>query len=155
MKRFLFISALLTTTWISPGVHPAAASQDTIGVVRISAGETAVLRGESTLPASVGTKLKNGDTLTTGPDGSLGIILRDNSTLSLGPQSSLVIRNFLFSPSEGKIGLLARLSRGTMAYLSGLISKLAPESARFETPTASIGIRGTHFVVRAGEPAPR
>jgi hypothetical protein len=38
-----------------------------------------------------------------------------------------------------------------MAYLSGLIGKLAPEKARFETPTATIGIRGTHFVVNAGE----
>jgi hypothetical protein len=38
--------------------------------------------------------------------------------------------------------------KGTAGYLSGLISKLSPESAHFETPTASIGIRGTQFVVR-------
>lgn len=154
MKRYLFTMALLAAAWIIVGALPAAASQDTIGIVRISAGEASVLRGETALPAPVGTKLRAGDTLTTGADGSLGIILRDNSTLSLGPDSSLVIRSFLFSPSEGKIGLLARLSRGTMAYLSGLIAKLAPESARFETPTASIGIRGTHFVVRTAGTAP-
>ncbi len=34
------------------------------------------------------------------------------------------------------------------AKLSGLISKLDPESAHFKTPTASIGIRGTKFVVK-------
>ena len=39
-----------------------------------------------------------------------------------------------------------------MAYLTGLIGKLAPEKARFETPTATIGIRGTHFAVMAGDP---
>jgi hypothetical protein len=81
----------------------------------------------------------------------MGIILRDNSTLSIGPGSSLSVRNFLFSPAEGKLGLLVRLSRGTMAYLSGLIGKLAPESARFETPVASIGIRGTRFLVKLDE----
>jgi hypothetical protein len=42
-----------------------------------------------------------------------------------------------------------------MAYISGLIGKLAPESVRFETPVASIGIRGTCFAVKAGEPASR
>src|SRR3990170_2315749 len=57
----------------------------------------------------------------------------------------------LVSPAEGKLGLMARLSKGTMAYLSGLIGKLAPESVRFETPTASIGVRGTHFAVKTGE----
>jgi hypothetical protein len=38
-----------------------------------------------------------------------------------------------------------------MVYLSGLIGKLAPESARFETPVASIGIRGTRFAVKLDE----
>jgi hypothetical protein len=41
--------------------------------------------------------------------------------------------------------------KGTLAYFSGLISKLAPESAHIETPTASIGIRGTKFVARVEE----
>ena len=41
-----------------------------------------------------------------------------------------------------------------MAYMSGIIGKLSPESVRFETPVASIGIRGTCFVVNAGEPVP-
>ena len=99
----------------------------------------------------VGTKLMVGDTLATGPGGSLGAILRDNSTMSLGPASSLVIRKFLFSPADGKLGLLVRVTRGTMAYLSGLIARLAPESARFETPVATIGTRGTRFAVRLDE----
>jgi len=38
--------------------------------------------------------------------------------------------------------------KGTAVYLSGLISKLAPDSARFETPSASVGIRGTKFAVK-------
>ena len=102
------------------------------------------------MPASARTKLLAGDTLTTGSGGSMGVILRDNSTLSLGPESRIVIETFLCSPHEGKFGLLARITRGTMAYLSGLIGKLAPGSARFETPMASIGIRGTRFAVKVG-----
>lgn len=150
MKRTLLTTAIFMMFFIlTPGL--SAASQDTIGIVRNLAGDATVTRGSEVFPAAVGTKLVVGDTLMTGSNGSMGVILRDNSTLSIGPKSSLVVRNFLFLPAEGKLGLVVRLSRGTMAYLSGLIGKLAPESARFETPVASIGIRGTRFAVKLDE----
>jgi hypothetical protein len=76
------------------------------------------------------------------------VIFSDETLLSLGPESALVIDRFVFAPREGKFSIVLRMIRGTAAYLSGLISKLAPDSAHFETPTASIGIRGTRFVVR-------
>jgi hypothetical protein len=150
MRHILFVAILLVAVSVPTRGH--ADADGTIGVVRNSAGSATVTREGNILPATTGTRLHVGDTLGTGSDGSLGVILRDDSSLSLGPSSSLVLREFLFSPSEGKFGLLVRLSRGTMAYLSGLIGKLAPEKAHFETPTATIGIRGTHFAVKAGEP---
>jgi hypothetical protein len=150
MRHILFVAILLAVVLAPAGGH--AGPDGTIGVVRNSTGSATITRGENVLPATAGTRVRTGDTLSTGPDGSLGVILRDDSSLSLGPSSSLVLRDFLFSPSEEKFSLLVRLSKGTMAYLSGLIGKLAPEKARFETPTATIGIRGTHFAVKAGEP---
>ena len=149
-RRTLLVAVFLATIPVLI-TNLSAAAQETIGIVRTSEGKATVTRGGQILPAAAGTKLQAGDTLGTGSDGSLGVILRDNSTLSLGPESSFVIQKFLFSPAEGKLGLMARLTKGTMAYLSGLIGKLAPESVRFETPTASIGVRGTHFAVKTGE----
>ena len=136
-------------------VAGTAAAAETIGVVRTTSGDATVTRGEKTLPAVPGMKILVGDTLGTGPGGSLGIILRDDSSLSIGPGSRLVLRSFQFSPSKEKFNLVARITRGTMAYLSGLIGKLAPEKARFETPTATIGIRGTRFAVKVGAPPSR
>ncbi len=150
----VLIVAVVLAIWAIPAPCPAAAP-DSIGVVRTSAGPATVTRADRVFPAAVGTKLFAGDILATGPGGSLGVILHDNSTLSLGPDSNLAIRKFLFAPAEGKLGLLVRISRGTMACISGLIGKLAPESVRFETPTATIGIRGTRFAVKAGEAASR
>ena len=142
-----WLAAVLVMTFVLTPVL-AVAAQDTIGIVRNLEGYGTVTRGGQVFPAAKGTKLQVDDTLMTGPNGSMGIVLRDNSTLSIGPRSSLVVRSFLFAPAEGKLGLLVRLSKGTMVYLSGLIGKLAPESARFETPVASIGIRGTRFAVK-------
>jgi hypothetical protein len=152
MRPTLFAAIFLASFSVLAQGTPVFA-EETIGVVRNAEGAVTVTRGEEVLPATPGTKLMTGDILGTGSDGTLGVIFRDNSTLSLGPESRLAIDEFLFSPAEGKFGLLAHITRGTMAYLSGLIGKLAPESARFETPTASIGIRGTYFAVRVGKPA--
>lgn len=144
---------LLAASLIAPPL--CASADDAIGVVRNSSGESMITRGGIPHRAVPGMKLLAGDTLSTGPDGSIGAVLRDNSSVSIGPDSRLAIRDFRFSPAEGKLGLLVRISKGTMAYLSGLIGKLAPDSARFETPVATIGIRGTRFAVKVGEPAPQ
>ncbi len=153
MGRVLIVAVIVA---VVAGAAPAlAAAPETAGVVRVSSGPATVTRDGKVFPAAVGTKLRAGDTLATGPGGSLGVVLRDNSSLSLGPESRLVIRTFLFAPAEGKLGLLVGLSRGTLAFISGLIGKLAPESVRFETPSATIGIRGTRFALKAGSPAPR
>lgn len=155
MKRLLFITILLASipamAW---GAAETVQVQDIIGIVRTSEGMASINRGSQILPASVGAKLVTGDVLTTGPGGSVGVTLRDNSSLSIGPQSSLSLQDFLFSPAEGKLSLVARLAKGTMAYMSGIIGKLSPESVRFETPVSTIGIRGTCFVINAGEPVP-
>ena len=154
LKNTVTVALLLGALCLLPAADAAFAG-DPIGVVRTASGDATVTRGEKTLPAAPGLKIMAGDTLGTGRDGSLGVILRDDSSLSIGPESSLVLRSFLFSPREGKFDLVARITRGTMAYLSGLIGMLAPEKARFETPTATIGIRGTRFAVKVGDSSAR
>lgn len=143
-------TVLLLGTLFLLTITGAAVAGETIGMVRTVSGDAAVTRGETSLPATPGLKLMVGDTLVTGRDGSLGVFLRDDSSLSIGPGSRLVLRSFRFSPSEGKFELVARISRGTMAYLSGLIGKLSPEKVRIETPSATIGIRGTRFALKVG-----
>jgi hypothetical protein len=41
--------------------------------------------------------------------------------------------------------------KGTFAYISGLIAKLAPDAAQLLIPDATIGIRGTKILVHVEE----
>jgi len=148
--RALFIGSVITGSTLFAAL-PSVAGEETIGSVKNAAGKTFVVRGGGEIPAAAGFKLHLGDTLETGPDGRLGVILRDDSLISLGPSSRVAIEKFLFSPAEGKLGLTTRILRGTMAYLSGLIGRLAPESATFVTPVATIGVRGTRFAIKVPE----
>jgi hypothetical protein len=153
--RFFLATAVVAGMVLLPSALliplPAVAADETIGSVKKVSGQVAIVRDGQPTPAQPGFKLHSGDVLQTGLDGSLGVILRDNSLLSLGPSSHIAIEKFIFVPAEGKLGLTARMLRGTMAYVSGLIARLAPESATFVTPVATIGVRGTRFAVRVAE----
>ncbi len=119
-----------------------------VAIVKNVSGSATVARQGQTISAINGMEIWENDTLRTGHDGSIGIVFKDDTFLSLGPGSALVIDEFVFAPKQGKFSIVLRMLKGTAAYLSGLISKLSPDSAHFKTPTASIGIRGTKFVAR-------
>lgn len=121
------------------------------GVVKTIKGTASVIREEKSIPALFGQKIFKGDTLKTGADGSLGIIFEDDTLISLGPNSEIVINEYIFAPAQGNLSIVTRMIKGTATYLSGIIAKLSPQSVKFETPTATLGIRGTRFYVQVEE----
>jgi hypothetical protein len=44
------------------------------------------------------------------------------------------------------------MAQGTLQYISGLIAKLAPAAISIETPTGTIAVRGTRFLLRVEGP---
>ena len=130
------------------------ASDAPVGSINRLKGTASIIRKNQVIPAQIGEKVYMMDSLKTGPDGSLGMVFKDDTLLSIGPQSEIIISEFIFSPAEGKLSIVTRLLKGTAAYLTGIIAKLSPESVRFETPVANIGIRGTRFAVRIEDPTP-
>jgi hypothetical protein len=148
-SKIVALSLAAFSLFLSTGrdVSSADASVPVAIVKKISGSATVVRQGQP-IPATNGLKIWENDTLRTGHNGSIGIVFNDDTFLSLGPGSILVIDEFVFAPKQGKFSIVIRMVKGTAAYLSGLISKLSPDSAHFNTPTASIGIRGTKFVVK-------
>jgi len=141
----------LATIFFLLSISVEAVSADpssTVATVQKVSGTATVVRQGRSLSAVIGLEIHQNDTLRTGPGGSIGVVFNDDTLLSLGPESVVVIDEFVFAPRQGNFSIAIRMVKGTVAYLSGLISKLSPDSAHFETPTASIGIRGTKFVAR-------
>ena len=131
-----------------PGTVVLAGDGEIVGSIKTVQGEAFLARGGESTPARAGLTIRQDDTLRTGGDGSLGVLFRDDSILSLGPETTFVIERFTFVPAERKFGFFGRVGRGTISYLSGLLGKLSPDSVRFETPDATIGIRGTKFAIQ-------
>lgn len=150
--RRLVVFSVMTLLLLSLiGGGPPLFASPKIATVQKVGGTATVVRQGQTISAIVGLEIWESDTLRTGSNGSMGVVFNDDTLLSLGPGSVLVVDKFLFAPRQGKFSIVLRIIKGSAVYLSGLISRLAPGSAYFETPTASIGIRGTKFVVKVEE----
>ena len=128
---------------------PAFAQQPSpAGRIKLATGQVFVVRGGNSAAAKVGQEVYESDSLRTGTDGRLGITLMDDTRVSLGPGSEVRLNSFLFTPAEGRLGLVLNFVRGMAVYVSGKIAKLAPDSIRLETPGAIVGVRGTTVAIQ-------
>jgi len=133
---------------LTAGVARAHAEGADIGVIQTLKGTAVIEREGKKRRAVIGQRLHENDILRTARNGAMGVVLTDNTILSLGPNSELVVDEFVFVPKDRKLSMITRMAKGTVEYIAGTIGRLAPESVRFETPLAILGIRGTRFVVK-------
>lgn len=133
------------------GLAGSAAAAD-IGLIKVANGSVEIQRGDSRLPAKVGTALQTADVVVTGAESSAGITFTDNSLVSVGPNSVFAIDKYSFD-STTHAGLFeGSLRQGRLAAVSGKMVKQSPESMKIRTPSAIMGVRGTEFVVQVDEP---
>jgi hypothetical protein len=121
----------------------AQAPQNAAGRIKVASGSVFIVRAGALVPAQAGQEVFEADGLKTGADGRLGITLKDDTRVSLGPSSEVRVDRFVFAPAEGRMGLVLKVVRGVIGYVSGRIAKLSPDSIRLETPAAVVGVRGT------------
>ena len=122
-----------------------------IGQIKNTKGSVHIERDGKKLPATVGAKIRQSDTVVTGADGSVGITFVDNSLLSAGPNSTLAIERYAFNPTTHAGAFDTKLARGTLSVVSGKIARQTPGAMTVKTPSAILGVRSTEFVVRAEE----
>ncbi|WP_232511899.1 FecR domain-containing protein [Herbaspirillum sp. meg3] len=152
---------------VSPLAYAEVQDYVQAGIIKVVRGDVQVLRqGAAQKPAQasgaqaasppstsppvivhVGDRLFSGDRVVTGDGAAVGITLRDDTLVSLGPKSTFVLEQYNFNESSGEGNVAVRVVKGTLRYVTGLIGKHAPERQQVMTPTATIGIRGTDFIV--------
>lgn len=139
----VLVLSMLHNVAVSAGEEPA-------GTIKVTNGSVNIERGEQKIAAVTGGAVFAADKVVTGNDGSVGITLRDNTLLSAGHNSSLLLDKFAFDSSTHTGTIDATLKRGTLSVVSGKIAKQSPDSVRFRTPTTTLGVRGTEFVIEVG-----
>ncbi len=133
-----------------PQAASAAEAAPSIGMVKRLSGSVLLDRGGQVLTPQPGMSLLQGDRLRTGADGHAGVTLSDDSLLTAGPNSSLLISSFAFDSTTHDGQLQAKLGRGSLHVVSGLIAKKAPDKVNFQARSVVLGVRGTEFIIDIG-----
>lgn len=125
---------------------------DTVGTITEQTGPVAsITRNKASIPTIVSTPVEMDDAVVTA-NVRLGITFKDDSKVQITEQSKLVIDSFVYDSSKqdaGKLGL--KVALGTARFASGQIAKHTPENLKVETPTATVGVRGTDFTLTVDE----
>jgi len=130
-------------------VNVAAAQDEHVALFKNVSGTVKVLRNQSELIPVAGMHIMKSDVVVLGPHSTSAIVFTDGTTLTLGASTRIAINEYMFQPEEGRFGFSLYLEKGQAIYSSGKLGKIAPESVRLNTPRASIGVRGTRFIVKA------
>src|SRR5882762_9677343 len=140
MRSLIVLLALLS----APGLASAQAGRFLLAV-----GDVVVARGQAEIRAATGTPVRSGDTIRVGPASNAQIRLADESIVGLRPGTIFRLDEFAYSgQGDGSERSLFTLLKGGFRTVTGAIGRLhSRERYAVRTPTATIGIRGTHYTV--------
>ena len=128
---------------------PHEASAQAAGEVEFTRGVGyAQSPGEGPRILGKGLAFKEGDTLSTAQGSSAIIRMQDGSRMTLRPGTDMVVQRFQYQEGAANNSMVMKLFSGGLRAITGLISKNAPDAAKLQTKTATIGIRGTDFDAR-------
>jgi hypothetical protein len=144
IRSLAFVCAIL----FSLSAFASAVIEDSKGEVKDGASAnaaTAVTKGQ---------RLAAGSTVVTGPKSITTLRFDDGQAVVLNENSEFKVTEYSFSKEDAKKDkFVFELVRGAMRSVTGLLTRRNPQAYALRTPQATIGIRGTDFMVALVNPA--
>ena len=128
------------------------ATSNEIGEISELRGNGEITRANSndSFIAEIDSDIFSYDDVRTGK-GRLAIQFLDDSVVKLTEHSKLIIDEYIFDPDPSKSKMALQMASGTARFISGAFGKIDKENITINTPTATIGIRGTDFTTTVDE----
>lgn len=140
LTKLLTVLLLLSTT-------PTYAN---IGQVAESKGDSTIKRDNTAYTGEVGLGLEMNDNVVTA-DGKLRLDFVDDTRVDVTENSRMTIDEFIYDPNTQQGALSMRATLGAVRYASGQIAKNSRQRVNIRTPSATINVRGTDFMMIVDE----
>ena len=118
-----------------------------VGRVLVAVGDTSALRSGVVVKLARGAEVQSGDTLRVGEASNMQVRFTDEGITALRSNSVLRIDDYQFEEKTNIGKSFFSLVKGGMRAITGLIGRHNRENYAVKAVTATIGIRGTHFVL--------
>src|SRR6056300_264771 len=139
MKKLLLILLLAPTM--------AFGSAGNIGEIK---GSGVIERNNDVIEGNTGVGVEMNDTAVTA-NGTMRIDFVDETRVDITEHSRLLIDEFVYDPANDVGSLSIKATLGGVRYASGQIAKRYRQNVKIKTPSATIGVRGTDFVMVVDE----
>tara|TARA_R110001606_G_C15400425_1_gene652865 strand:- start:5 stop:1132 length:1128 start_codon:yes stop_codon:yes gene_type:complete len=147
MQLFRLYKAILLTNIFLVG----SVNAESIGQVIEQTGTSALVRNNETIAVSqTAVSVELYDEAKTA-NGRMKVEFLDKAELSLTEHSTVYIDEIYYDPDPSKSKMSMRMAMGTARFASGKLSMVNKNNIDIQTPTATIGIRGTDFTTTIDE----
>lgn len=104
--------------------------------------------------ATVNTAVFSGSTVTTGPGAQAYLVFDDKQQIVLNENTTFRIADFRYRATEPRGDrAVFDLLRGALRFITGIVGSRSKSSLALRVPQATIGVRGTDFMVVLVNPA--
>ncbi len=148
MKKTAFFQTIVLLIMLCLAAPLSSAYAEIQGVATVVALRGTVVaqgKGGAARNLSLKSQIFQEDVLKTDKTGQLQIMFTDNSIISLGRDSEMKIAEYRWQPEQKDGALRTQVKEGTFRVMGGALAKEAPQNFKTETPTATIGIRGSMY----------
>jgi hypothetical protein len=115
-----------------------------IGAVNEATGDATITRTDGSIEQiTIGTPVYQGDIVETSADGAVNIAFSDESSFAVSEDARMAIDEYVFDPDTEEGAQNFSALKGVFVFTSGLIGRDDPDDVSIDTPSGSIGIRGT------------
>jgi hypothetical protein len=132
-----------------PAAPTSPQAPDPVGSIATLQGTASVTRNNATSTLAVSDPVYKNDVLQTNIDGTLGITFDDETTFTLKPNTSLAVDDFVYQEGGTDNAAIFNVVRGTAAFVAAEVAHTG--NMRIDTPTSTLGIRGTTGLVEVPE----
>lgn len=116
-----------------------------IGIISSIRGSVEWRYQDQVLSLKRGDSFSSGAEVVTGPDARLLLKMNDNSLITLGGNTRLQFSDWRYRDGAQDNGSHLKLTEGVFRFVTGMITRQSVPDLTVETPSATIGIRGTDF----------
>jgi hypothetical protein len=132
-----------------PAAPTSPQSADPVGSVATLQGSASVTRNNATSALALRDPVYKNDVLQTKVDGTLGITFDDETTFTLKPNTQLAVDEFVYQEGGTDNAAIFNVVRGTAAFVAAEVAHAG--NMRIDTPSSTLGIRGTTGLVEVPE----
>ena len=132
-----------------PAAPTSPQTPDPVGSVATLQGTASVTRNNATSALALRDPVYKNDVLQTNVDGTLGITFDDETTFTLKASTRLTVDEFVYQEGGTDNAAIFNVVRGTAAFVAAEVAHTG--NMKIDTPTSTLGIRGTTGLVEVPE----